>query len=143
MVTRFNISLRQVLEIKMSWITKHKHRLSWLIFGFLPPIYISPDQFLHKFSGTVAVEELRPWPGVLSVAEIFPGLCRISITPKAVIGEKMYECLYLVELANCNGAVDVNADARRRAVPTGYERTCTSGDWSFIYNRLMNSNDSR
>jgi hypothetical protein len=143
MVTRFNISRRQVLEIKMSWITKNRHRLSWLIFGFLPPVYISPDQFLHKFSGTVAIEELRPWPGVLSVAEISPGLCRISITPKAVIGEKVYECLYLVELANCNGAFDVNADARRRSIPTGYERTCESSDWSGIYHQLINATIGR
>jgi hypothetical protein len=104
----------------------------------IAPIHISPNQFLHKFPGAVRIEELRPWPGVLSVAEISPGLCRISITPKAVIGEKMYECLYLVELANCNGAFDVNADARRRSIPTGYERTCSTADWSPVYNRLAN-----
>ena len=100
------------------------------------PIHLSPDRFLHKFLGRVTVDALRPWPGVLSVAQISPGLCRISITPISVIGVKVYECLYLVELANCNGAVDVNADARRRVIPTGYERTCESTDWSSIYNQL-------
>jgi hypothetical protein len=102
------------------------------------PVHISPDQFLHKFAGTVTVEELRPWPGVLSVAEISPGRCRISITPKTLVGEKVYECLYLVELANCNGAFDVNADVRRRSIPTGYERTCSSADWSRVYSSLAN-----
>jgi hypothetical protein len=89
------------------------------------------------------VEELRPWPGVLSVAQTSPGLCRISITPKTVVGEKVYECFNLVELANCNGAFDVNADARRRSVPAGYERTCGSADWSGIYNQLINATIER
>lgn len=102
----------------------------------IAPIHISPNQFLHKFAGTVTVEELRPWPGVLSIAEVSPGRCRISITPKSIIGEKMYECLYLVELANCNGAFDVNADAHRKIVPAGYERTCKSDDWSQVYDSL-------
>jgi len=48
----------------------------------------------------------------------------------------MYECLYLVELANCNGAVDINAKVQRSVVPTGYERTCASDDWSSLYNSL-------
>ena len=131
----------------MNLLKNYRNCLGSLIFGLVyyanpasgqPPIHISPDQFLHKFPGRVTVEELRPWPGVLSVAQISPGLCRISITPKTVVGEKVYECLYLVELANCNGAFDVNADARRRAIPTGYERTCQSGDWSPTYNSLAN-----
>jgi len=131
----------------MRMVSKYKRYFSLLMFGLfyhadpidqLAPIHISPDQYLHKFSGAVTVDELRPWPGVLSVAQISPGRCRISITPKTLVGEKVYECLYLVELANCNGAFDVNADARRRVVPAGYERTCTSSDWSAVYNRLMN-----
>jgi hypothetical protein len=124
---------------------KYRYYLMLIMFGLFyyvnptnkpSPIHISPDQFLHKFPGRVTVEELRPWPGVLSVAQISPGLCRISITPITIVGEKVYECLYLVELANCNGAVDVSADARRRVIPTGYERTCESADWSSIYNQL-------
>lgn len=131
----------------MRFFNKYKRHLSALIFGLLyyggpvsqtPEIYISPNRFLHRFSGMLTVEDLRPWPGVLSVAQISPGSCRISITPKTIVGEKEYECLYLVELANCNGAYDVNADARRRSIPTGYERTCESTDWSSTYNQLVN-----
>ena len=131
----------------MAILRKFNRRLPLLMFSLFyysapmnqaPPIYISPDQFLHKFSGVVTVEELRPWPGVLSVAQISPGLCQISITPKTVVGEKVYECLYLVELANCNGAYDVNANARRSVIPAGYGRTCQSGDWSSVYNQLKN-----
>lgn len=131
----------------MILIRKYKYYVMAIIMGLFyytnptnqpTPIQISPDSFLHKFPGRVTVDDLRPWPGVLSVAQISPGLCRISITPKTIVGEKEYECLYLVELANCNGAFDVNADARRRVVPAGYERTCESTDWSPIYNQLKN-----
>ncbi len=132
-------------KCKYIFMIKYRYHLMLITLGLFyyvnpvnqpAPIHISPNQYLHKFSGRVTVEELRPWPGVLSIAQMSPGLCRISITPISVVGVKVYECLYLVELANCNGAVDVNADARRRVIPAGYERTCDSADWSSIYNQL-------
>src|SRR5579859_306059 len=140
---------RNFVKKQTNLLNLYKCRLGLIAFGLyfyqtpvhnLPPIHISPDQYLHKFVGRVTVEELRPWPGVLSVAQISPGLCRISIMPKSEVGEKIYECLYLVELANCNGAFDVNADPHRIVVPTGYERTCDSANWSSIYNQLVDTN---
>jgi len=132
-------------ERQMHFARNYKYHAALIMLGLfyyaapvakIPPIHMSPDQYLHRFPGRVTVDELRPWPGVLSVAQMSPGLCRISITPISEVGVKVYECLYLVELANCNGAVDVNADARRRVIPAGYERTCESADWSSLYRRL-------
>ena len=108
-------------------------------------IYMPPDQYLHSFPGTIFVSDLptdaRGATKVLAVARVVSNdalhlhMCQIQIPPENAIDRKFRKCLFLVGLANCNGAVNVEADAERRPIPPGYERTC-SDYWSDVYDRL-------
>jgi len=111
-------------------------------------IYMPPDQYLHSFPGTILVSDIpadtragTP-PPVLAIAQVTSNnalnlhMCRIQLPAEGTIDRKFRKCLFLVGLASCNGAVNVQPDAQgRRVIPPGYERTC-SDYWSEIYDRL-------
>lgn len=110
-------------------------------------IYMPPDQFLHSFPGTIVVSDLPPDVAgaensqVMAIARVVTSdalklhMCQIQIPAADKIDRKFRKCLFLVGLANCNGAVNVDADPARRSIPPGYERTCTDY-WSDTYDRL-------
>ncbi len=108
-------------------------------------IYMPPDQYLHSFPGTILVSDLpadsKEASQVLAIAQVTSNdalnlhLCRVELPPESTIDRKFRKCLFLVGLASCNGAINVEADPERRVVPPGYERTC-SDYWSDVYDRL-------
>jgi hypothetical protein len=110
-------------------------------------IYMPPDQYLHSFPGNVIVSDLpadprdATTPQVMAIAHVTSNdalklhMCWVQLPPVNSIDRKFRKCLYLVGLANCNGAFNVDADPERRVIPPGYERTC-SEYWSDLYDRL-------
>jgi hypothetical protein len=110
-------------------------------------IYMPPDQYLHSFPGTIVVSDLPGYSKdatasqVMAIAQVTSSdalnlhMCRIQIPPVDALDRKFRKCLFLVALANCNGAINVEAAADRKAIPAGYERTC-SDYWSDTYDRL-------
>lgn len=105
--------------------------------GLTARAYIPPDEFLHPFDGTTLVMAQNPHSSHLSQSETKPTLhmCLIRLPD---IEARLRQCLFLIELAGCNGAYDVNADPERRLIPAGYERTCASRNWSSVYEKLAN-----
>lgn len=107
-------------------------------------IYMPPDQFLYPFPGTITISDLSDNGAasqevassqVISSAALNFNICRIQLPSADKIDRKFRKCLFLVGLAGCNGAYNVDADPQRRVIPPGYERTC-SEYWSDVYDRL-------
>jgi hypothetical protein len=108
-------------------------------------IYMPPDQYLHSFPGTILVSDLpadsKGASQALATAQVTSSdalnlhMCRIQLPAENTIDRKFRKCLFLVGLASCNGAVNVDADPERRVIPPGYDRTC-SDYWSDAYDRL-------
>ena len=105
-------------------------------------VYMPPNAFIHPFAGRVAVMTLPHKPGspMLSLSShSTAGVCAVWL-PKVGdpdITQALYECLAVIEVANCNGADRVlRAGAvrpalLRRELGLGVQRRaqCGSRQW--------------
>lgn len=101
-------------------------------------VMMPPNEYIHRFQGSVTVMYLPHRAGVqmMSISHHGNGQCLVWL-PKVgdpEIDQKLYDCLAVIEIANCNGATDINTPAvRARASATErarFARTCSRGDWS-------------
>jgi hypothetical protein len=110
-------------------------------------VMMPPNEYIHRFPGSVTVAYLPHQAGVamLSLSHHANGQCMVWL-PKIgdpEIDQKLYDCLAVVEVANCNGATDINTPAVRArsngAEQARYARTCSHGDWSGAFNAVRES----
>lgn len=85
-------------------------------------LYLPPAAYLHEFVGKVTVMPLPHKAGnpMLSLSShAVPGHCAVWLpnVGDPEITSRLRECLWKIELANCNGAVDVNTPAVRARLP--------------------------
>lgn len=107
-------------------------------------VLMPPNAFIHPYAGRVAVMPLPHKAGapMLSLSHHGNGVCAIWL-PK--IGEPditqaLYECLAVIEVANCNGATDVNTPAVKARTgfseQTQYGRPCSGGNWNWAFSAV-------
>jgi hypothetical protein len=107
-------------------------------------VMMPPNEFIHRFAGKVAVMYLPHKAGnpMLSISHHANGQCAVWL-PKVgdpEIDEKLYECLAVIEVANCNGATDINTPAvsarSSGAEQARYARTCSHFDWTGAFSNV-------
>lgn len=80
----------------------------------------------------------RGW-AVLSLLHHAGGVCVIWLPRPGdpEITGTLYECLVVIEVANCNGAIDVNTPAVKTRMPRSEQsssaRRCWHGSWEGAY----------
>lgn len=103
-----------------------------------------PDDYIRPFQGKVTVMNLPHKAGspLLSLSHHFTGQCAIWL-PKIGdpgITEALYKCLAVIEVANCNGATDINTPAVKARTSFGeqaeYSRPCSQGHWDWAFNTV-------
>ena len=107
-------------------------------------VMMPPDEYIRPFQGKVTVMRLPHETGspVLSLSHHFPGQCAVWLPSvgDSGISEALYKCLAVIEIANCNGAADINTPAvgahasMRERVK--YSRLCSQRDWDWAYNAV-------
>ena len=108
-------------------------------------VYMPPNAFIHPFAGRVAVMTLPHKPGspMLSLSShSTAGVCAVWL-PKVGdpdITQALYECLAVIEVANCNGATDINTPAVKARTgfseQVQYGRPCSGGNWDWAFNAV-------
>jgi hypothetical protein len=107
-------------------------------------VLMPPDEFIHPFHGQTVVMNLPHKAGnpMLSLSSHANGTCAIWL-PKVGdpgISEALYQCLAVIEVANCNGATDINTPAVKARAShteqTRYDRPCSQGHWDWAYNAV-------
>jgi hypothetical protein len=107
-------------------------------------VLMPPDEYIHPFHGRTVVMNLPHKAGnpMLSLSSHANGTCAIWL-PKVGdpgISEALYECLAVIEVANCNGATDINTPAVKArasvAEQARYGRPCSQGRWDWAYNAV-------
>jgi hypothetical protein len=115
--------------------------------GQVPDVFMPPDEYIHPYVGKVVLMSLPHQQGVavLSLSHHANGTCSIWL-PRVgdpEITEAVYECLAVIEVANCNGATDVNTPAVRARASFGeqmrYSRACSQGRWDWAYSAVRPS----
>lgn len=112
-----------------------------------PDVYMPPNQYIHPFAGRVVLMSLphREGAPLLSLSHHANGTCSIWLPRIGDPGitEAVFECLAVVEVANCNGATDVNTPAVRARASFGeqmrYGRACSQGRWDWAYDAVRPS----
>lgn len=113
----------------------------------VPDVYMPPNQYIHPYHGKVVVMSLPHQAGsrLLSLSHHANGTCGIWL-PKIGdpgITQALWECLAVVEVANCNGATDINTPAVRARASFGeqmaYRRPCSQGHWDWAYDEVRPS----
>jgi hypothetical protein len=115
--------------------------------GQAPDVYMPPNEYIHPYVGKVVLMSLphRDGAPVLSLSHHASGTCSIWLPRIGDPGitEAVYECLAVVEVANCNGATDVNTPAVRArssfSEQMRYARACSRGQWDWAYNAVRPS----
>src|SRR5580704_16212686 len=106
--------------------------------GDTAEVMMPPNEYIHPYAGKVTVMSLPHKAGfpLLSLSHHAAGQCAIWL-PKVGdpgITQALYECLAVIEVANCNGATDINTPAVKARASFGerarYARTCSGRDWS-------------
>jgi hypothetical protein len=107
-------------------------------------VYMPPNAFIHPYAGRVAVMQLPHKAGspMLSLSHHGNGVCAIWL-PKMGdpdITQALYECLAVIEVANCNGATDINTPAVKARTgmteQVQYGRPCSGGGWNWAFNAV-------
>jgi hypothetical protein len=112
--------------------------------GQVPDVYMPPNEYIHPYAGKVVLMSLPHQAGspILSLSHHANGACGIWLPRIGDPGitEAVYECLAVIEVANCNGATDVNTPAVRARASYGqqmqYSRACSQGHWDWAYNAV-------
>jgi hypothetical protein len=112
-----------------------------------PDVSMPPNEYIHPYAGKVVLMSLPHPDGarVLSLSHHANGTCSIWLPRVGDPGitEAVYECLAVVEVANCNGATDVNTPAVRARSSFGeqmrYARACSRGPWDWAYDAVRPS----
>jgi len=113
-------------------------------YGGNAEVMMPPDEYIRPFQGKVTVMSLPHEAGspLLSLSHHAPGQCAIwlphvgdpGITPA------LYQCLAVIEVANCNGATDINTPAVKARAAFGeqakYSRLCSQGHWDWAFNTI-------
>jgi hypothetical protein len=105
-------------------------------------VLMPPDEFIHAYQGKVTVMPLPHKSGnpMLSLSSHAKGQCAVWLPRVGDPGitEALYECLAVIEIANCNGATDINTPAVRArssfAEQARYGRPCSQGGWNWAFN---------
>jgi hypothetical protein len=113
-------------------------------------VMMPPDEYIRPFQGKVTVMSLPHEAGspVLSLSHHFPGQCAVWLPSigDPGINEALYRCLAVIEIANCNGATDVNTPAVKARVSLAeqvkYGRLCSQGHWDWAYNAVRHAAQS-
>lgn len=112
--------------------------------GRIGDVMMPPDEYIRPFSGKVTVMTLPHGAGapVLSLSHHFGNQCAIWL-PKVgdpEISRALYQCLAVIEIANCNGATDINTPAVRARTPSSerarYARPCSGRNWSWAFDAV-------
>jgi hypothetical protein len=113
-------------------------------FGETLDVMMPPNEYIHRYQGKVAVLYLPHKAGnpMLSLSFHGNGQCVIWL-PRVgdpEISQELYDCLAVIEVANCNGATDINMPAVR-ARSSAYEqarygRTCAHGEWAGAFDAV-------
>jgi hypothetical protein len=112
--------------------------------GRIGDVMMPPDEYIRPFTGKVTVMNLPHKAGapVLSLSHHFGKQCAIWL-PKVgdpEISRALYECLAVIEIANCNGATDINTPAVRARTPSSeqarYARLCSGRNWDWAFNAV-------
>lgn len=107
-------------------------------------VMMPPDEYVRPFNGRVTVMNLPHKPGaaMLSLSHHSGDQCAIWL-PKVGepdITQALYECLAIIEVANCNGATDVNTPAVRARASAReqarYMRPCSGRSWGWAFNAV-------
>jgi hypothetical protein len=107
-------------------------------------VYLPPNAFIHPYAGRVAVMALPHKAGapMLSLSHHGDGVCAIWL-PKIGdpdITQALYECLAVIEVANCNGATDINTPAVKARTgfseQAQYGRPCSGGKWDWAFDAV-------
>lgn len=113
-------------------------------FGGTIDLMMPPNQYIHRFPGSVTVLYLPHKAGnpMLSLSSHGGGRCVIWL-PRVgdpEISQNLYDCLAVIEVANCNGAVDVNTPAVRARTSgdeqAQYARTCAQSNWTGAFDAV-------
>jgi hypothetical protein len=107
-------------------------------------VTMPPDEYIRPFQGKVMVMKLPHQAGspVLSLSHHFSGQCAVWLPSigDAGITEALYKCLAVIEIANCNGATDINTPAVKAraslAEQIKYSRHCLHGSWDWAFNTV-------
>jgi hypothetical protein len=107
-------------------------------------VMMPPNELIHRFQGQVTVMNLPHKAGnpMLSLSSHANGRCAIWLprVGEPGITQELYECLAVIEVANCNGAVDINTPAVKARSSSHdraqYSRTCSRNNWSGAFNAV-------
>ena len=107
-------------------------------------VKMPPNEFIHRFAGKVAVLYLPHKAGnpMLSISHHADRQCVVWL-PKVgdpEIDQKLYECLAVIEVANCNGATDINTPAvsarSARSEQARFARSCSQFNWTGAFSNV-------
>ena len=107
-------------------------------------VMMPPDEYIHPFQGKVTIMPLPHRAGVplLSLSHHAAGQCAIWLPRVGDPGvtQALYECLAVIEVANCNGATDINMPAVKERMSFGdrvkYSRSCSGRSWDWAFDAV-------